>query len=128
MSYAMYCATHGPQYTAPCPECGSWHTDPRPETPAEHEKLRKAIDAVRDTEPDYEHARGLMEKLGIPARIRATEEPSDCEYCIGTGTDHNDPSQGPCPYCQGGRKLPSTERPKLRAKDYEDAPPETRDD
>lgn len=69
MSYAMFCATHGPQYKAPCPECGAWHTDPRPETPAEHDKLRNAIDAVRDTEPDYEHARLQMERLGIAARL-----------------------------------------------------------
>lgn len=69
MSYVMFCATHGPQMKAPCPECGSRHTDPRPETPADQDKLRNAINALRDEEPDYEHARSQMERLGIAVAL-----------------------------------------------------------
>lgn len=50
MSYAMFCKTHGPQERAPCPECGSWHSDPEDAAP-DSEAARKLDAAAREVAP-----------------------------------------------------------------------------
>lgn len=62
MSYAMFCATHGPRMEAPCSECGAWHSDPGGDESTE-EARAKLDAAVRDMGPPAAKIIDLMGEL-----------------------------------------------------------------
>jgi len=63
MSYAMFCATHGPQYRSPCPECGAFHSHPR----GEDADVRNAIITAKTTVPITAGERAEAMMLAVKA-------------------------------------------------------------
>ena len=95
MSYAMFCATHGPQMRAPCPECGALHTDP--ETPAE---ARASMDALLERDKERLHA-ALVREANAPR----TEQWAACVRSLLLYAGHTDECMERVSMVYGERKV-----------------------